>query len=415
MIIHTDIKQKLRDELVEAKSIYIATAMISVQGWNFIQQNISKDTEQYFLIGIDLATEPEVFKEILDNLHINARVYQSNYTFHPKVYLLQKNDNSFTAFVGSSNTTNWGLEKNIEMNFQINNQDECKKLLQWFKEYYRKGYLVTDDFLLSYKNKYTKIKVKDNEIAFEKQNINDEVSKDQGQFFLYNHHKIFEKKYHYMNTSDLKEIRKEVHKKFKELDNIIYPQFATYGFHELHKHHNPREIVSRHFFNRFSGKYIDAIWLHYGKSKAELSKYSSADKSINKPESFINNIRLQVIIHENSLGVWLVLGKNNGGRYDRDHFKNLLQDKHVLKDYFSTIKLLTDYWIEFDGRRTLVNSLNDENDLFNRVQASKIENYFIIGKEIDYLDPSISAQNISNTILEEFKKLYPLYLTMRHY
>lgn len=159
MIIHTDIKQKLKAELLESKSVWIATAMISYNGWQFIQENLSKDTEQHFLIGIDLATEPKVFEELLNNLHINARVYQANYTFHPKVYLLQKNDNSFTAFIGSSNTTSWGLEKNVEMNFQVNDQVECVNLLKWFNEYYDNGYIITEDFFNDYKSKYTRLYV----------------------------------------------------------------------------------------------------------------------------------------------------------------------------------------------------------------------------------------------------------------
>lgn len=56
MIIHTDIKQKLKAELLESKSVWIATAMISYNGWKFIQKNLSKEVEQHFLIGIDLKT-----------------------------------------------------------------------------------------------------------------------------------------------------------------------------------------------------------------------------------------------------------------------------------------------------------------------------------------------------------------------
>src|SRR5690606_13887864 len=192
MIIHTEIKQKLQVELLEAKSIWIATAMISYNGWKFIQENLSNDSEQHFLIGIDLATEPKVFEELLNNLHINARVYQTNYTFHPKVYLLQKKDNSFTAFIGSSNTTSWGLEKNVEMNFQVNDQVECIKLLEWFNEYYSKGYIITEDFFNDYKSKYTRISTKCKEINSDIQQINSAIAQDAGQFFTRNEHKIFE-------------------------------------------------------------------------------------------------------------------------------------------------------------------------------------------------------------------------------
>lgn len=40
MTIETNIKSKIKSELIEAKSIWIATAMISYNGWNFIQNNI---------------------------------------------------------------------------------------------------------------------------------------------------------------------------------------------------------------------------------------------------------------------------------------------------------------------------------------------------------------------------------------
>ena len=36
MIIETNIKSKIKSELIDAKSFWIATAMISNNGWNFI-------------------------------------------------------------------------------------------------------------------------------------------------------------------------------------------------------------------------------------------------------------------------------------------------------------------------------------------------------------------------------------------
>jgi len=414
MIIHIGIKQKLEAELLDCKSVWIATAMISFNGLKFIQENLSKEAEQHFLIGIDLATEPKVFEELLNNLHINARVYETNYTFHPKVYLFQKNDNSFTAFIGSSNTTSWGLEKNVEMNFQVNEQNECKKILKWFTELYAKGYLITEDFVNNYKSSFIKASYRKKQNQIEVDLISAEVTKGKGQFFSRNDHQIFEAKYHRINSLDLKRIRKVVSNKFKKLHKIIYPQFKNYGLNELYCHHNSREIVSRHFFNRYSGNYINSIWLHYGKSDVELSRYLNDDKSINKPFSFINNIRLQIIIHDKSLGIWLVLGRNNGSGADREHFKNQLQNKSNLKQYFSIIKRLQDYWIDSGRESVTITNLKDENHLLDLVDKSEIDNYFIIGKEIHYLDASISNQNISNTVLVEFQKLYPLYIFMKH-
>lgn len=414
MIIQTEIKEKLQIELLEAKSIWIASAIISYNGWKFIQESIPKNTEQHFLIGIDLATEPKVFEELLNNLHINARVYQTNYTFHPKVYLIQKKDSSFTAFIGSSNTTSWGLEKNIEMNFQVNDQVECIKLLEWFNEHYSKGYIITEDFFNDYKSKYTRLSTKSKEINNEIAQINSEIAKDSGQFFTRNEHKIFEEKYHRINSSDLQRIRKDISNKFKELHKQIYPRFLDHGLDNLHCHHNSREIVSRHFFNRYSGNYVNAIWLHYGKSQKDLSQYVTKDKSINRPDSFINNIRLQVIIHDNSLGIWLVLGKNNGSRIDRDYFREQMKNDIIRKKFFQAYKNLgNDYWTNISGIPPIENIETPE-ELHIYTQKESIEDYFIIGCDIDWLDDRLSKINIENTILQEFQKLYPLYEIMRN-
>ncbi|GJN57566.1 NgoFVII family restriction endonuclease [Elizabethkingia anophelis] len=406
MIIHTEIKQKLQVELLEAKSIWIATAMISYNGWKFIKENLSKDTEQHFLIGIDLATEPKVFEELLNKLHINSRVYQTNYTFHPKVYLLQKRDNSFTAFIGSSNTTIWGLEKNVEMNFLVNDQAECIKLLEWFNEHYSKGYIITEDFVDDYKSKYTRINIKKKGIISEIQQINSEVAQDSEQFFTRNEHKIFEERYHRINSSDLQRIRKRVSDKFKEIHKIIYPQFNSYGLSDLHCHHNLREIVSRHFFNSFSGNYINAMWLHYGKSYEQLQIYNE--------KSFINNIRLQVIIHKDSLGIWLVLGKNRGSVRDREYFREQMKNAFIRKRFFEAYKKLgNDYWMNIKGIPS-VEDIKTPEELHIYTQKESIDDYFIIGNDIGWLDDRLSKTNIANTILQEFRKLYPLYEIMKN-
>lgn len=409
MIIQTRIKQKLEAELLESKSVWIATAMISYNGWRFIQENLSKETEQHFLIGIDLATEPKVFEDILNNLHINARVYQTNYTFHPKVYLLQKNDNSFTAFIGSSNTTSWGLEKNVEMNFQVNDQEECVKLLKWFNEHYSKGYIITEDFFNNYKSKYTRVSTKSKEINSEIEKINSEIAQDPGQLFTRNEHKIFEEKYHRINSSDLQGIRKNVSNKLKEIHKIIYPQFSRYGLSDLYCHHNSREIVSRHFFNPFSGYYINSMWLHYGKSYEQLQTYDEIDE-----KSFINNIRMQVIIHEDSLGIWLILGKDWGSKKDREHFRAQMKNDNIRKSFFQAYKNLGNgYWMNIKGIPS-IGEIRTPEELHVYTQKENINDYFIIGCDINWLDERLSKTNITNTILSEFQKLYPLYEIMKH-
>lgn len=414
MIIESNIKSNIQTELINSKSVWIASAMISNSGWSFLQKNIPGHTTQFYLIGIDLSTDPKVFDSILDNLEINARVYETKYTFHPKVYLIQKEDNRFTAFIGSSNTTNWGLEKNVEMNFQINDQSECKKLLDWFNKLYSDGFLITQNFVDDYKSKFVRASFKAKEIENEVTSIKTTFTKNNGQFFSKNDHEIFSKKYHRVNSENLKRIRREVREKFLELHNEIYPQFSSYGLIDLHCQHNKREIVSRHFFNPFSGKIINAMWLHYGKSSSQLKKYYNGDKSTNRPDSFINNIRMQVIIHEDSLGIWLVLGRNNGSRIDREYFRQQMMNDSFQKKFFDAFKKLgNNYWIN-TPKALASKDIKTPDDLLNETQKEKLEDYFIIGCDIDWLDKRLSFEKLPKTVLEEFQKLYPLYEMMKH-
>lgn len=408
MIVHANIKSQLETELQNASSVWIASAMISYSGWDFIQKAIPSAATQFYLIGIDLATEPRVFESILSMSEINARIYESQFTFHPKVYLIKKNDGTFTAFIGSSNTTKWGLEKNVEMNFQINDQKECRKLLDWFNSLYTDGYIITDDFIKDYKARFVKTNIKVKEIEKEAEEVKKEILKNKGQFFSKNHHEIFNEKFYRVNSLDLQRIRKEVRDKFRELHFNIYPQFSAYGLTDLHCHHQSREIVSRHFFNPFSGNYINAMWLHYGKSLSQLQRYSDS-----KEKSFINNIRIQVIIHEDSIGIWLVLGKDYGSFKDREYFRNQMNNPKIRKDFFDAIKNLgNEYWLNVS--KTPFNQLNTPDQLWMETQRESIDKYFIIGCDIDWLDKRLSNTNISSTVLEEFQKLYPLYEIMRH-
>jgi len=408
MILYKDIKSRLKSELEQAKTIWIATAMISNDGWKFLQNNIPATAHQNFLIGIDLATSPNVFESILDNLDINARIYQTNHTFHPKVYIIEKHNSELVAFVGSSNTTMGGLENNVEMNFIVIDQEECRGLIQWFKNLFVDGYLITDEFISNYKLQYKNSSNNIDRISKSISLIKKDIALDQRQFFNRNQHEIFNERYHYVNTENINQIRRSVRDKFRELHFIIYPKFHEYGLFDLYCHHSSREIVSRHYFNSFSGNYINAMWLHYGKSYEELQKYED------KETSFINNIRIQVIIHEDSLGIWLVLGKNWGSMKDRGHFRKQMQDEQTQLEFYNCFKKLENkYWINVPSFKS-AEKITSPQQLTNTINEETLSEYFIIGRDINFLDEKLSHQNVASTVLEEFQKLYPMYEIMKH-
>lgn len=412
MIISNNIKKALASELRNAKAIWFATAMISSYGWNFLQKNISKETTQHYLIGVDLSTSPYVFEELLKLPEVHSRVYETQFTYHPKVYIIEKEDNELTAFIGSSNTTSWGLEKNVEMNFQITDQTECKKLIDWFLKLYSSGYLITAEFVRDYKIGFTKSNARVSKNINDSKGIKKNISKDKGQFFSSNQHVIFAEKYHRIDSAELLDIRRSVKNRFIELHESVYPEFSKHGILDLHSHHQKRERVSRHYFNRFSGNYVNAIWLHYGKSKSHLQSYANK-----KDKSFINHVRIQVIIHENSIGLWVILGKDWGSKIDRDYFRKEMINPAIQQKFFKSLKKLDDtYWIDYEGynKRVWVKDVHSAKQLHEITKKENFENYFIIGCEIDKLDSRLSSTNISDTVLNEIKTLYPIYEIMRH-
>jgi hypothetical protein len=52
--------------------------------------------------------------------------------------------------------------------------------------------------------------------------------------------------------------------------------------------------------------------------------------------------------------------------------------------------------------------------LVEQLKKETINDYFIIGKNINLYDNRLSVTNLPETVLNEFSKLYPLYEIMRH-
>lgn len=124
--------------LVERSTdIRIAVAFISQSGLAEIDKpmKIALQSGAYFefLIGLDTrATEPEAIKTLYQLSRANSNVVlycyaslQPSSLYHPKMYLL-RNEKRATAIVGSSNLTEGGLARNIEVNVVIHSdvQDE---------------------------------------------------------------------------------------------------------------------------------------------------------------------------------------------------------------------------------------------------------------------------------------------------
>lgn len=155
----------LKSKLNTADEIWIAVALMSLQGQIFIEDNIPKTCKQNYLVGLDLPTDPKALYKLFNAQLIsdtNIKVYTDKECYHPKLYLVRHNEQYF-AFVGSANCTNGGLNNNIELTIGIDDQNSCKEILKWFNSLFVKSNTLTKPFIDKYALDYEVRKNKNKE------------------------------------------------------------------------------------------------------------------------------------------------------------------------------------------------------------------------------------------------------------
>ena len=403
-----NLKSQLKPVLKEASAFYIATALITEAGYNFIETNVHDNCNRNYLVGIDLAISPKILQKLLDQNNkgnANTKICKPQYTFHPKVYLVEKTDGTFVGFIGSANTTEGGLSNNIEISVSIDSQEQCCEILNWFKNTYNSSFDITESFIEEYERTYHKLKQRQSSNNSDIKAIEDKFFKIKNPILNLNHQ--FFKNYHFdayaeSNHLDYSQLatnnRKRVSDNFKLLHNKIYKHFSNYDLDNFHKHPNLKNIVSLHYHTAFNRRVLDAIWLHYGSSQKE----------------FLNHPRMQVILRHNYIGIWLVIGKDQGSQIERTILKTKIDNSEIYKQLlFKNVQDLGgSYWLDVNGKNYSVQSIKETQDLRNIIVSDNIKNYFIIGRNYDISDPDISESNMGNTVLLEFQRLNQVYKTI---
>ncbi|MEM1941220.1 MAG: helicase-related protein, partial [Candidatus Caldarchaeum sp.] len=79
--------------------------------------------------------------EDLDRKRLTVKAYLCNEPLHGKLYLIEKPSGDFRwlAYVGSSNFTLAGLEKQGELNVKITGRIHARELSKWFEDYWKKA------------------------------------------------------------------------------------------------------------------------------------------------------------------------------------------------------------------------------------------------------------------------------------
>ncbi len=158
----TIIKKMIRssDELT------IAVAFLKMTGLRNIRKDIHSMVKSgikiTFIIGIDFyQTEPDALSELLNFAKNNkiVKLYicaNKNKTFHPKLYLSEKNK-TFVAVVGSANMTNGGFNDNFELSSVITG-NLSESIFADLKSYIKDLIVESEEanplILSQYKNKF---------------------------------------------------------------------------------------------------------------------------------------------------------------------------------------------------------------------------------------------------------------------
>lgn len=409
----------LESELKKCDEVWIAVALMTDYGYDFLKRNTNDDVIQHYLLGVDLPTTPYVLKNLLNESTkptINPRLlYKANSTYHPKCYLL-RNEDEYVVFIGSGNCTKGGLSKNLEMSVKSTDQALCADIKSWFEKLFNMGMDLSNEFVDSYSDIYEARKarrIKDEEdlgsIMSSDPSVLDLDALDfKDHFFELEHFKAFigSKPWKVDDATDAE--RYGVRQRLFDLNDIVSPMIKAKGW-DLHEHYVYDDIVSSYKHGQYTSDQLDSVWLHYGRSKSEIKK-------IGAETTPLDYMRLQVIVLADGVGLWNRVGKDKGSRVDREFIKTSLEtdEDYRTRFYNAVSNLPVDYFLVIGGERRLVKDFKSQEDLIEFVLQDKPHYYFIIGIHIPPDDPRLSRSNIANTIIEHFAHLYSTYDVMRY-
>lgn len=151
-----NLQKELKIKLKSADEIWVAVALLTNKGLEFIQNNLSKNVKQHYVLGIDLPTDPVALETLFEQQFLSdvtVKMFYNQEFYHPKVYIVRSKQ-SYAAFVGSANCTGNALFSNIEMSFIITSQADCIELLNWYEMIDSNSTSLTPKFISDYRSTY---------------------------------------------------------------------------------------------------------------------------------------------------------------------------------------------------------------------------------------------------------------------
>lgn len=406
----------INDKLLQqVEHCYIATAAISEAGFDFIRSRIPPKSKMEIVTGLDVPTSPEVLRRIWRNYQgrITLNIYTRNF-FHANVYIFDLPFRKAVAFIGSGHFTLEGIKDGEELFCKITDAKEIENLKSWFIGYYEFGEPLSEGLIQEYEYLYPTLKQRDilsrqekkQFIALTTAGFSWDQIKFKLQYFKKEDYLAFSSSKARLNNPEILTERENVKNKLMQLHELIKDH--THRL-KLHEDHDSNQIVSSlNPADHPDGK-LRAMWIAYGPSEVGLKKYP--------PAMFAEVMQLQIILQQIDMGIWLVPGKPNTGKADRESFKNKMNDADYRKQFFTLLTGLgAGYWIEIAGDKKAVETFQNEETLWEFTKADDWMYYaFIIGKNYSPGDAEISSEQIASTIMKEFDKLVLVYHHMKHH
>jgi hypothetical protein len=400
--------------LAQAEHCYIATAGISETAFDFVRSRLSPKCKIQMVTGLDSITSPNVLKRIWRNYQdrITLNIYTRN-IFHSNVYIFDLPFRKSVAFIGSGNFTMEGIKDHEEIFYRTTDPKEIEALMSWFTGYYEFAEPLNENMILEYDLLYPQLKQREIASRKEKQKFIELTSrafnwdsiKFKTQYFKKEDYLVFSSNKIFLDTPVLEAERETVKQKFLQLHESLKDHLQRLklfpdgeGERSVSSIH-PAELVDRK---------LQDISLTYGRSSAELKKYSSQAS----PKDFM---QLEFTIKQKDFVVGLYPGKINSGKIDREHLLRKMEEATYRSNFLKLlISLGEGYTIEVAGERKPVQSFLSEDSLAEFIKADDWRYYaFEIEKNLVPGSAELNNDALVPFLIKESEKLTLLYKHLR--
>ncbi|SDJ97807.1 PLD-like domain-containing protein [Pedobacter sp. ok626] len=396
--------------------VYIAVGMITGKTFDFLMRNLKPDTVINVILGIHMPTPPAVLEKLFNleqSGELKVSVFANNF-FHPKLYLFNTQI-GWLAFVGSGNLTHGGWAANEEFFVKITDHSTCYEMREHIIEWEADSIALTRELIDAYTENFEKNEALE---SAKINNIKELIAKVSSthkldkvdfsrQFFKKSDFMTFDPSKVGLDNQEIWVERAAVRDKLYRLNDQVAPLIPKSW--EIYPHYKPIYIASQIETAHHDQHLVRSLWVGYGRDQSTLKMYGDHETT---PLYFM---RMQFIIHHDTVGFWLMPAKANAGKVDRQHFREQMKDSNYRTKFFYLIRDLGDpYWIHIAGEERMTSSFENAEQLYEFVKKDAFAHYFTIGRDYEAGDPKLAVDRIAQTCMEEFTKYYPLYDMIIH-